>query len=92
MSVNMNNAISDDKRKNTYGKNYYSIDFDMSNKLTESSYKNQWNKDAIRPVVGVLEIGTTRVPVTVKELEKLAETITDALYTTEMAFRLGKLH
>ena len=91
MSVNLNAAIPDNKRKNNYGKNYYAIDFELSDKLTANEYSRQWDKGANRPVVGTLEIGKANIPVTLKELEKLRETITDAIYTTEMAYRLGKL-
>lgn len=91
MSVNLNNAISSNDRKNNYGKNYYSIDFELSSRLREDEYKNQWNKGVTRPVIGVLEIGKSKVPVTLKELEKLRETITDAMYVTDMAYKLGKL-
>jgi hypothetical protein len=91
MSVNMNAAIPDNKRNKNYGKNYYAIDFEMSDRLTANDYANQWNKGARRPVVGVVEIGNSRIPMTLKELEKLRETITDAIYTTDMAYRLGQL-
>ena len=91
MSVNMNDAIPDSRRKPEYGKNYYTIDFDMSDTLTEQQYKTQWEKGAKRPVIGTLEIGNSNIPVTLKELEKLRETITEAINTTDMAYRLGRL-
>ena len=91
MSVNLNAAIPDSKRKNNYGKNYYDIDFEVSDRLTATEYNNQWEKGARRPVVGVLEIGKNKIPVTLKELEKIRETITEGMYTVDMSYRLGKL-
>jgi hypothetical protein len=91
MSVNLSHATPMDKRHNRWGKNYYSIDFELNDKLSSSAYARQFDKQATRPVVGVLEIGKSKVPVTLKELEKLRETITEAMYTVDVAYRLGKL-
>lgn len=91
MSVNMNAAVPASYRKKEYGKNYYTIDFDMSDTLTERAYEKQWEKGAVRPVVGTLEIGTSKVPVTLKELEKLRATVNEAIGVTEMSYRLGRL-
>lgn len=91
MSVNMNAAVPSKYRKEEYGKNYYTIDFDMSNTLTEHAYENQWEKGAIRPVVGTIEIGKSSIPVTLKELEKLRSTINEAIGVTEMSYKLGRL-
>jgi len=91
MSVNLKHAIPFEKRHNKWGKNYFTIDFEMSDKLTASQYENQYDKYAVRPVVGVIEIGNHKIPMTMKELERMKETIYDAMYQVEAAYRLGKL-
>jgi len=87
----MNAAVPEKYRKKNYGKNYYSIDFEVSDRLTAEQYKNQYDKNAIRPVIGVLEIGNHKIPVTQKELEKLKETAVEAMHQVSMSYRLGML-
>lgn len=91
MSVNMNGAVPEKYRKNNYGKNYYAIDFEVSDRLTAEQYQSQFDKNAIRPVVGVLEIGNQKIPVTQKELEKIKETAIEAIHQVNMSYRLGML-
>jgi hypothetical protein len=91
MSVNMNGAIPEKYRKKTYGRNYYSIDFELSDRLTAEQYRSQLDKNAVLPIIGILEIGNYKIPVTQKELEKLKETSIEAIHQVSMSYRLGLL-
>ena len=91
MGVNLSEATPDKFRHKRFGKNYWDIDFDVSEKLTANEYANQYEKGVNRPVIGVLRIGKLSIPVTKKELERIRETTYDAEHTVDMAYRLGQL-
>lgn len=91
MGVNLSEATPDKFRHKRFGKNYWDIDFDVSNKLTAEQYANQYEKGVVRPIVGVLRIGGLQVPVTKKELEKIRETTYDAEHAVDMSYKLGQL-
>ena len=72
--VNMGGATHDKDRERlrSLGKNYNSIDFEMSDMITESNYK-----DKSQPI-GTLVIGNRSVDLTWSECNKLMQTLTDA--------------
>ena len=90
MSVNSRHAIPKNKRHDRWGKNYFTIDFELSDNISNKQYENQYEKGAYRPVVGEIEIGGHIIPVTQKEMERLRETINDGISTIDTAYRLGK--
>lgn len=92
MSVNNTSGIPDSKKHTRFGKNYFDIDFTANENLTNAqyAYKNNKNQITYTPI-GTLNIGHKKFTVTWKELEKIQETISDAKYSLDMAYKLGML-
>jgi hypothetical protein len=90
MSVNMSDATPKKERHTRFGKFYWDIDFFHNENLRESQYANR-EKGHIKPVVGTLKIGNKHIDVTMKELERLQETVIEARREIDMAYRLGLL-
>lgn len=65
------------------GKNYNSIDFEMSEHLTEANYK-----DKSRPI-GTLVVGNQRVDLTWSECNKIFTTLLDAQQVHRRKIQLG---
>lgn len=73
----------DRERLKKLGKNYNSIDFEMSNKITITNYK-----DRSIPI-GDLLVGNQRVELTWSECNKIITTLEDAKSTHHRKIQLG---
>jgi len=91
MGVNQSEAVPDESRHTRFGKNYWDIDFYPSEQLTMKEYADGFIKGNTRPVVGLLQVGKNRVPVTISELERIYDTIADAINTINHSYKLGYL-
>jgi len=65
------------------GKNYNSIDFEMSDKVTLSNYKERSNP------IGDLVVGNQKVELTWSECNKVIQTLEDAKSTHHRKIQLG---
>ena len=91
MGLNQSEATPDSERHNRFGKHYWDIDFYPNEKLTQFEYSAGYERNGIWPVIGLLQVGKYRIPVTIKEMERIKETILDAGRTMEMSYKLGYL-
>jgi len=66
-----------------YGKNYNSIDFEMSDKITLANYKERSNP------IGDLLVGGKRVELTWAECNKIITTLEDAKTSHQRKIQLG---
>lgn len=73
----------DRKRLAKLGKNYNSIDFAMSNSLTDYNFS-----DKSMPI-GTLEVGRTSIELTWSECNKIMEILKDAQTTHRQKIKLG---
>mgnify|MGYP006954771462 FL=1 len=72
-----------DKMKLQYGKNYNSIDFEMSDKITLANYKERTNP------IGDLLVGGKKVELTWSECNKIITTLEDAKTSHQRKIQLG---
>ena len=81
----VNNTASYDKKKvRKYGKLYGSIDFEVSDTISEHYFENNE-----KPVVGKLHIGGKTFDVTYQELDMIARTMNTAKDTVNRKHRMG---
>lgn len=83
--VNQGGATHDKDREKLkqFGKNYNSIDFEMSDRITESNYKDKANP------IGTLVVGNQRIDLTWSECNKVFSTLLDAQNTHKRKIQLG---
>ena len=83
--VNQGGATQEKDRERLakLGKNYNSIDFAMSNSLTDYNFS-----DKSTPI-GTLEVGRTTIELTWSECNKIMETLKDAQATHRQKIKLG---
>ena len=79
-----NTAAYDQKRVRKYGKLYGSIDFEVSDTISEHYFENN-----DKPVVGKLHIGGKTFDVTYQELDMIARTMNTAKDTVNRKHRMG---
>ena len=70
-------------KQNRFGKNYASVDFQMSDKITESNYK-----DKALPI-GFLKIGNKEIELTFHECNKIISTLENATMIHQRKIKLG---
>ena len=81
-----NTAAYDQKRVRKYGKLYGSIDFEVSDTISEHYFENNE-----KPVVGKLHIGGKTFDVTYQELDMIAKTMNTAKETVNKRYKLGMM-
>ena len=81
-----NTAAYDKKKVRKYGKLYGSIDFEVSDTISEHYFENNET-----PVVGKLHIGGKRFDVTYQELDMIARTLNTAKDTVNRKYKLGMM-
>ena len=81
-----NTAAYDQKRVRKYGKLYGSIDFEVSDTISEHYFENNE-----KPVVGKLHIGGKTFDVTYQELDMIARTMNTAKDTVNRKYKLGMM-
>ena len=86
MSINHRHAI-DEKTTKRFGKLFHSIDFELSDNLTNEQAKNE----PYQVTVGKFMIGHKSFDVTLKELRYIMETAHAAQESYFKAYRLGLL-
>ena len=79
-----NTAAYDQKRVRKYGKLYGSIDFEVSDTISEHYFENNE-----KPVVGKLHIGGKTFDVTYQELDMIARTMNTAKDTVNRKYKMG---
>jgi len=79
-----NTAAYDQKKIRKYGKLYGSIDFEVSDTISEHYFENNE-----KPVVGKLHIGGKTFDVTYQELDMIARTMNTAKDTVNRKHRMG---
>lgn len=90
MSVNMREAIPDGKRKDArFGKHFWNIDFESNMDLRISDFQFDPKNPKPSPIVGTLQISHLNVPVTIKEIDRLIETLSEAKHQIDMAYKLN---
>jgi hypothetical protein len=77
-------AAYDQKRVRKYGKLYGSIDFEVSDTISQHYFENNE-----KPVVGKLHIGGKTFDVTYQELDMIARTMSTAKDTVNRKHKLG---
>jgi len=83
-SLNQTAAIGR-KKVEHLGKNYASIDFEISDKVDATEFKYA----KMKPIVGTFVIGNKRVDVTLSELNHIASTAIAATQQCDLAYRMG---
>ena len=81
-----NTAAYDQKRVRKYGKLYGSIDFEVSETISEHYFENNE-----KPVVGKLHIGGKTFDVTYQELDMIARTMNTAKDTVNRKYKMGMM-
>ena len=81
-----NTAAYDQKRVRKYGKLYGSIDFEVSETISEHYFENNE-----KPVVGKLHIGGKTFDVTYQELDMIARTMTTAKEVVNRRYKMGMM-
>jgi len=84
-SLNQVAAVSR-KKVEHLGKNYASIDFEISDRVDATEFKYA----KMKPIVGTFVIGNKRVEVTLSELNHIASTAVAATQQCDLAYRMGK--
>ena len=84
-SLNQVAAINEDKVKH-FGKNYASIDFEISERVNPDDFKYA----KMKPIVGTFVIGNKRVDVTYSELNHIMRTAAHSMEQCDQAYRMGK--
>ena len=79
-------AAYDQKRVRKYGKLYGSIDFEVSDTISQHYFENNE-----KPVVGKLHIGGKTFDVTYQELDMIARTMTTAKDTVNRKHKMGMM-
>ena len=79
-------AAYDKKRVRKFGKLYSSIDFEVSDTISEHYFENNET-----PVVGKLHIGGKTFDVTYQELDMIARTMNTAKDTVNRKYKLGMM-
>ena len=77
-------ASYDQKRVRKYGKLYGSIDFEVSDSISQHYFENNE-----KPVVGKLHIGGKTFDVTYQELDMIARTMSTAKDTVSRKYKMG---
>ena len=77
-------ASYDQKRVRKYGKLYGSIDFEVSDSISQHYFENNE-----KPVVGKLHIGGKIFDVTYQELDMIARTMSTAKDTVNRKYKMG---
>ena len=77
-------ASYDQKRVRKYGKLYGSIDFEVSDSISQHYFENNE-----KPVVGKLHIGGKTFDVTYQELDMIARTMSTAKDTVNRKYKMG---
>ena len=85
MSVNSRYAI-DENRVKRFGKLYSSIDFEISDRISEHYFENNE-----KPVVGKLHIGGKTFDVTYQELDMIQRTLGTAKDAVNRKYKLGMM-
>ena len=81
-----NTAAYDQKRVRKYGKLYGSIDFEVSDTISEKYFETNET-----PIVGKLHIGGKTFDVTYQELDAIARTMGLAKDTVNRKYKLGMM-
>ena len=81
-----NTASYDKKRARKLGKLYGSIDFEVSDTISEHYFENNE-----KPIVGKLHIGGKTFDVTYQELDAIARTMGLAKDTVNRKYKLGMM-
>ena len=82
--INNSFAVDDDVKKDVRkGKFFWHIDFEFTNYLTEKNTAYGEN-----PVVGNLIIGPNKMPITLSEVNKLIDTLSDVKVTYDQRRKL----
>ena len=89
MGINLSEASKEEHTR--FGDHYWSIDFYPNEHLSGEEYKKSFDSKSVSPVLGLLQIGKHRIPITHRELQKLSETINDAIHTMNSAYNSGYL-
>jgi hypothetical protein len=84
MSHYINNSFGSKPHGPNKGKFYWSLDFEVSENLSENSM--QWGNN---PTVGKLMIGNSSFDFTYSEVNKLFDTLKDLKVTLEQKRKLG---
>jgi hypothetical protein len=79
-----NTAAYDQKKVRKYGKLYGSIDFEVSDSISQHYFENNE-----KPVVGKLHIGGKTFDVTYQELDMIARTMSTAKDTVNRKYKMG---
>ena len=79
-------AMYDKKKVRKYGKLFSSIDFEVSDTISEHYFENNET-----PVVGKLHIGGKTFDVTYQELDMIARTMNTAKDTVNRKYKLGMM-
>ena len=83
----VNNTFAYNQKKvRKYGKLYGSIDFEVSDTISEKYFENNE-----APVVGKLEIGGKSFDVTYQELDQIAKTLTTAKEVVNRKYKMGMM-
>tara|TARA_Y100001937_G_scaffold104692_1_gene144886 strand:+ start:395 stop:658 length:264 start_codon:yes stop_codon:yes gene_type:complete len=77
----------DQKKARKKGKLYSTIDFEVSENISEKYFESN---DA--PVVGKLHIGGKRFDVTYQELDQIARTMNNAKDVVNRKYKMGLMH
>ena len=81
-----NTASYNQKKVRKYGKLYGSIDFEVSDTISQGYFENNE-----KPVVGKLHIGGKTFDVTFQELDMIAKTMNLAKDTVNRKYKLGMM-
>jgi hypothetical protein len=84
MSVNLIHAV-DQKKVRHYGRLWATIDFQSREDLSVDLIQKMY----LDTVIGTFEIGGKQVPVTLRELERIAETAITAQQVFRQKYRMG---
>tara|TARA_R110002126_G_scaffold209411_2_gene356010 strand:- start:412 stop:693 length:282 start_codon:yes stop_codon:yes gene_type:complete len=92
MNTGINNTyLTDPKKVHTrFGQNYFKIDFLLNTEQSEIKYETEGKSRRYYPI-GELQIGDRTIQMTLKEIEKLKETIYEAELTYHRMYKLGLL-
>jgi len=88
----VNNSYLSEPKKvhDRFGQNYFKMDFLMNNELSENMYEMEGKSRRYFPI-GEIQIGSKTIPMTLKELERLKETIHEAEVAYHRKYQMGLL-